>query len=52
MKSNRDIGVVIFSSLLLFLFMLTGKKRSLDRWEGLIFLACYTVFIAYLVFTD
>jgi len=52
MINNRDIGVVIFSSLLLFLFMFTGKKRSLDRWEGLIFLACYTVFVAYLVFTD
>ncbi len=52
MKNNRDIGVVIFSSLLLFLFMFTGKKRSLDRWEGLIFLACYGVFVAYLVFTD
>jgi cation:H+ antiporter len=51
-KSNRDIAVVIFSSLLLFLFMFTGKKRSLDRWEGLIFLACYAVFVAYLVFTD
>ena len=52
MKNNRDIGVVIFSSLLLFLFMFTGKKRSLDRWEGLIFLVCYGVFVAYLVFTD
>ena len=39
-------------SLLLFLFMFTGKKRSLDRWEGLIFLVCYGVFVAYLVFTD
>jgi len=52
MKSNRDIAVAIFSSLLLFLFMFTGKKRSLDRWEGYIFLACYGVFVAYLVFTD
>jgi len=52
MKNNRDIGVVIISSLLLFLFMFTGKKRSLDRWEGLIFLVCYGVFVAYLVFTD
>lgn len=52
MKNNLDIGVVILSSLLLFLFMLTGKKQSLDRWEGLIFLVCYGVFVAYLVFTD
>jgi len=52
MKNNLDIGVIILSSLLLFLFMFTGKKRSLDRWEGLIFLVCYGVFVAYLVFTD
>ena len=52
MKNNLDIGVVILSSLLLFLFMFTGKKRSLDRWEGIIFLACYGVFVGYLVFTD
>jgi cation:H+ antiporter len=51
-KNNLDIGVVILSSLLLFLFMFTGKKRSLDRWEGLIFLVCYGVYVAYLVFTD
>jgi cation:H+ antiporter len=52
MKNNRDIGVVIFSSLLLFLFMFTGKKRSVDRWEGIVFLACYGVFLAYIVFMD
>ena len=51
-ENNHDIGVVIFLSMLLFLFMFTGKKRSLDRWEGLIFLTCYGVFVAYLVFTD
>jgi cation:H+ antiporter len=52
MKNNLDIGVVILSSLMLFLFMFTGKRRSLDRWEGLIFLVCYVVFVGYLVFTD
>jgi len=49
---NLDMGVVFISSLLLFLFMFTGKKRSLDRWEGLIFLICYGGFVAYHVFTD
>ncbi|MGD8522912.1 MAG: calcium/sodium antiporter [Desulfobacterales bacterium] len=52
MKNNLDIGVVIFSSLLLFLFMFTGKKRSLDRWEGLLFLLCYVSYIFYLVAID
>jgi len=50
--NNLDIGVVVISSLILFLFMFTGKKRSLDRWEGLIFLICYGGFIAYHVFSD
>jgi cation:H+ antiporter len=49
---NLDMGVVVISSLLLFLFMFTGKKRSLDRGEGLIFLICYGGYVAYHVFTD
>ncbi len=48
-KSNWDIGVVILASLLLFLSMFTGKKRSLDRWEGIVFLFLYVVYVAYLV---
>jgi cation:H+ antiporter len=52
MKNNLDIGVVILASLLLFLFMFTGRKRSLDRWEGLIFLVCYMSYVGYLVSTD
>jgi len=49
---NLDMGVVVISSLLLFVFMFTGKKRSLDRGEGLIFLICYGGYVAYHVFTD
>lgn len=47
--SNIDIGVVIFSSLLLFVFMFTGEKRSVDRWEGALFLVMYGVYIVYLI---
>ncbi len=49
-SSNIDISVVIIASLLLFFCMFTGKRRSLDRWEGFIFLilyASYTVFLIY-----
>jgi cation:H+ antiporter len=42
--------VVILASLLLFLWMFTGKKRSLDRWEGMIFLILYGCYITFLVF--
>ncbi len=50
-KDNLDIGVVILASLLLFLFMFTGKKRSLDRWEGAIFLVLYAAYIIFLFST-
>ena len=48
-KSNLDIAVVIVSSLLLFLFMFTGKRRSLDRWEGIVSLFLYGGYIAFLI---
>lgn len=49
MKSNIDVGVVIFASLLLLAFMFTGKKHSLDRWEGGLFVVFYTAYITYLI---
>ena len=49
MKSNFDIGVVILASLFLFFTMFTGKKRSLDRWEGTVFLLLYGAYITWLV---
>ena len=46
-RSNFDIGVVILASLLLFTFMFTGKKRSIDRWEGVVSLMLYGVYLAF-----
>jgi cation:H+ antiporter len=51
-KNNLDLAVVILSSLLLFLFMFTGKKRSLDRWEGIVFLILYGIYIAFLIINE
>ncbi len=48
--SNIDIGVVILASMFLFLWMFTGKKRSLDRWEGIVLLILYSGYIAFLVY--
>ncbi len=45
--NNIDLGMVILASLLLFVFMFTGKKRSLDRWEGAV---CILIYIGYVVF--
>jgi cation:H+ antiporter len=48
-RNNLDIGVVVISSLLLFLFMFTGKKHSLDRWEGIAFLILYGGYVTFLI---
>jgi len=48
-KNDVDIGVVILASIFLFFAMFTGKKRSLDRWEGIIFLALYAGYILFLL---
>jgi cation:H+ antiporter len=48
-KYNVDILVLIVGSLALFLCMFTGKKRMLDRWEGIVLLALYGVYICYIV---
>lgn len=48
-RSNIDIGVVILASLLLFTFMFTGQKRSIDRWEGVVSLMLYGAYLAFLI---
>lgn len=48
-RNNMDIAVLIFSSLLLFFTMFTGKRHRLDRWEGGIFVVLYVVFLAFLI---
>lgn len=48
-KANIDIGALVLASGLLFLWMFTGKRRILDRWEAAIFLAMYAVYITFVV---
>ena len=48
-SGNLDIIVVVFSSLLLFLFMFTGQRRALDRWEGAVFVIMYATYIVFRV---
>ena len=50
MANNMDIAMVILASLLLFVFMFTGKKRSLDRWEGAICIFIYVCYITFLFY--
>lgn len=44
-----DIFLNIVASLLLFIFVFTGKGRSLERWEGFVFLAIYIAYLIYLL---
>ncbi len=47
---NFDVVVAIIASLLLFIFMFTGRvKRRLVRWEGVVFVGLYVAYLAYLV---
>ena len=48
-KSNPDIFMAIFASLMLFLVMFIGKKRILERWQGVIFVLIYIAYVIYLI---
>ena len=43
--NNFDIAVNILGSLLLFLYMFTGKRRVLDKWEGSVFVFLYACYL-------
>lgn len=46
-----DILVNILASVLLFIFIFTGKGRRLERWEGIILIAAYIGYLTYLLTT-
>ncbi len=45
----RALLMVVLSSLLLFVAAFTFRRRSIDRWEGAIFLAIYIAYISSLL---
>ena len=47
--SNIDLSVNLLASLLLFIFVFTGKRRSIGRSEGVIFLLLFIAYITFLV---
>ncbi len=49
-QSNIDMGAVLVATILLFVFMFTGRRHALDRWEGVLFLMLYTVYIFVIFF--
>jgi len=46
-KYNVDTGFLVFASFILFLWMFTGKKHRLDRWEAVVFLIMYSGYICF-----
>jgi cation:H+ antiporter len=49
LENQFDLLVNILFSLMLFLFIFTGKGRKLDRWEGAIILAVYIAYVVSLL---
>lgn len=47
--ANLDICMVVLASLILFVTMFTGQRRSLDRWEGALLMVLYAAYLVYLV---
>ncbi len=46
---NLDIIILIGSTILLFIFMFSGKKYKLDKWESCVLLIGYIAYIIYLL---
>jgi len=49
-RANLDLGVLIATSVLLFLWMFTGKRHLLERWQAAIFLIGYAVYVVVITF--
>jgi cation:H+ antiporter len=47
--SNIDMALNIFASLLLFLFIFTGKGRRIGKREGVFFVLTYVTYIGFLI---
>lgn len=46
---NFDIGMAVLATLLLFIFMFIGKRHTLERRDGILFIILYIAYVAYLV---
>ncbi len=46
---NYDLGILTLATLVLLFSMVTGKRKKLDRWEALLLLIGYFVYLIYLI---
>jgi len=44
-----DMGMNLLLSFLIFIFIFTGKGRSIERWEGILLLSLYAGYLAFLI---
>ena len=44
-----DIAVTLFATILLYIFMFTGQRHTLKRFEGFVFIAIYIAYITFVV---
>lgn len=44
-----DVLVAVFATLLLFLFMFVGKRQTLARWQGGLFIVLYAIYLTFLI---
>lgn len=51
-QNSLDIGMTVFATILLFLWMFVGKRRILQQWQGMVFLMVYAAYIIILVLKD
>lgn len=48
-NSAADIFMNVFASLILFVIMFIGKKHTVERWQGALFIIIYVGYIVFLV---
>ncbi|RSD34079.1 MAG: K+dependent Na+ exchanger related-protein [Methanohalophilus sp.] len=46
---NTDLSILAIATFLCFLFMFTGKKHSLERWEAVIFVTMYIGYVLFII---
>ncbi|MEK6532162.1 MAG: calcium/sodium antiporter [Deltaproteobacteria bacterium] len=46
---NPDVIVSILATALLFALPIAGRRRTIERWHGVLFIALYAVYVLYLV---
>lgn len=52
LQSNIDVGLTVFSSFLLFLFLFKENDRRLEKSEGIIFVFLYVAYVGFRIYTS